>query len=589
MARSVERILVLGLTPLTAELVSAIDRRPDRRRMVVGVLDDVPPPPGHPLAPWFLGPLSALRAVVQEVRPHRIVVALTERRGRMPVRELLGYHIASGILIEDAAECYERLTGKLAIEALSPMGMMSLGRGRPSKFHSICSTVMGRSAAFVALVVASPLLALIAAAIKLGSPGPVLFVQTRVGAHGRPFRLMKFRTMHDRRTAGSEWECDNRDRVTRIGAWLRAFRLDELPQLVNVLRGEMNLVGPRPHPASNLELFTLVGRNLIELTGAPVSCYALRGLVRPGLTGWAQVRYQYANNLEEEIEKLRYDLYYVKHQSLRLDARILVETIRPLVFGRVVRPTTPSTTTAAPQSTDRRLDAAPPARPVRQAARRTTVGSALVLAMLLYGGSTAFAQGGQGGSQSSNGSSSTTTGAKPPSRPLDGAVKGADRDYYLGIDDVFEATVWNNKDLTRTVRVRPDGKVSLPLLQDIVVAGLTPMQLQTWLTEALAGYMKQPEVSVIVHEVHSRKVSVIGEVREPGRYEITGRTTVLDVLSMAGGLNDYADRNGIVLIRQDGASSARVAIDYSALMSGKNWNGGRANFVVLPGDIIVVR
>jgi lipopolysaccharide/colanic/teichoic acid biosynthesis glycosyltransferase/protein involved in polysaccharide export with SLBB domain len=586
MTRSIERILVLGLTPLTVELVATIDRRPDPRRMVVGVLDDVPPPPGHPLAPWFLGPLRALRTVVKEVKPNRIVVALTERRGRMPVRDLLAYHITSGILVEDAAECYERLTGKLAIEALSPMGMMSLGRGRPSKFHAICTALIGRTAALTALMLTSPLLSLIALAIKVGSPGPVLFVQQRVGAHGRPFRLMKFRTMHDRRTPGSEWECDNRDRVTRIGAWLRAFRLDELPQLVNVLRGEMNLVGPRPHPASNLELFTLVGRNLIDMTGAPVSCYALRGLVRPGMTGWAQVRYRYANNLEEEIEKLRYDLYYVKHQSLRLDARILVETIRPLVFGRVVHPTTPSTTAAA-EPPDRRLDAPPSARPVRQAARRTSVG-ALVLAALLAGSGTAIAQGGQSSNGSSTGTSSSTTKPAPP-RPIDGAIRSADRDYYIGIDDVFEVTVWNNRDLSRTVRVRPDGKVSLPLLQDIVVAGLTPMQLQTWLGEALSGYMKQPEVSVIIHEVHSRKVSVIGEVREPGRYEITGRTTVLDVLSMAGGLNDYADRNGIVLIRQDGATSARVAIDYNALLSGKNWNGGRANFVVLPGDIIVVR
>jgi lipopolysaccharide/colanic/teichoic acid biosynthesis glycosyltransferase len=349
-------------------------------------------------------------------------------------------------------------------------------------------------------VLASPVLAVIAAAIKLGSPGPVLFVQKRVGAHGRPFRLMKFRTMHDRRTAGSEWECDNRDRVTRIGAWLRAFRLDELPQLVNVLRGEMNLVGPRPHPASNLELFTLVGRNLIELTGAPVSCYALRGLVRPGLTGWAQVRYQYANNLEEEIEKLRYDLYYVKHQSLRLDARILVETIRPLVFGRVVRPATPSTT-ITPHRNRPTAGSTRNARPSGASLGTPHDGRQRARARDAAVWRQRPRPGRQGGGQSSNGSS-TTTGAKPPVRPPDGSltVKGADRDYFIGIDDVIEVTVWNNKDVTRTVRVRHDGKVSLPLLQDIVVAGLTPMQLQTWLTEALAGYMKQPEVSVIVHE-----------------------------------------------------------------------------------------
>jgi lipopolysaccharide/colanic/teichoic acid biosynthesis glycosyltransferase len=182
------------------------------------------------------------------------------------------------------------------------------------------------------LVLLAPLLLFIAAAVKIDSSGPVFFQQTRVGAHGRPFRLWKFRTMR----AGSrrsEWERDNRDHVTRVGKWLRALRLDELPQFVNVLRGEMNLVGPRPHPLSNFELFTLVARNMNERTGLPVSYYALRTMVRPGMTGWAQVRYRYANDLDEEIEKLRYDLYYVKHVSFRLDLRILLQTIRVVLLG----------------------------------------------------------------------------------------------------------------------------------------------------------------------------------------------------------------------------------------------------------------
>jgi len=581
MKKRIERILVLGMTPLTAQLVATIDRRPDPRRMVVGVLDDVPPQPGHTLAPWYLGPLRSLSAVVNQVRPNRIVVALSERRGRMPVHELLHYHVTHGILIEDAADCYERLSGKLAIEALSPMAMMSLGHGRPSNVHQLGSLIVGRTLAFLVLLLTSPLLALIALAIKLGSPGPVLFIQERVGAHGRPFRLMKFRTMRVASGAHSEWECDNRDRVTRVGAWLRAFRLDELPQLVNVVRGEMNLVGPRPHPASNLELFTLVGRNLFELTGVPVSCYALRGLVRPGLTGWAQVRYQYANNLEEEIEKLRYDLYYVKHQSLGLDARILAETIRPLVLGRVQRAERP----AAPAT-----NVAPTTSSVRASVRRTTAGCVAAIVLMLAG---AIGLNAQTNTQGSNTTQSGNSKPAAPSKPTDGGSANSrvmtDRDYYIGIDDVLDIAVWNNTQLTRTVVVRPDGKISVPLLQDISAAGLTPMQLQAWLTQALSGNVKAPEVSVIVREVHSRKVSVLGEVREPGWYQITGRTTVLDVLAMAGGLTEYADKKGVELIRQDGPTSVRVPVDYNSLLSGRNWNGGRANFVVLPGDIIVVK
>ena len=171
-----------------------------------------------------------------------------------------------------------------------------------------------------------------------------------------PFTLLKFRTMHlGQRT--SEWEVDNRDRVTRVGRLLRHVRLDELPQFINILRGEMNLVGPRPHPVSNLELFTLVARNLNDLTGVAISCYALRLMVPPGMTGWAQVRYRYANNLDEEIEKLRYDLYYIKHMSLRMDVRILLETFRVIVFRpRVERPRptsadpTPTATRVSPDA-----------------------------------------------------------------------------------------------------------------------------------------------------------------------------------------------------------------------------------------------
>jgi len=213
------------------------------------------------------------------------------------------------------------------------MGVIASGRFRAAMLQQLVARTMSLAVALAALIVLSPILAIIALAIKLDSPGPVLFQQTRVGAQGRPFTLLKFRTMRAG-TRRSEWELDNRDQVTRVGKWLRRFRLDELPQFVNILRGEMNLVGPRPHPVSNLELFTLVARNLTELTGAAIGCYALRQIVRPGITGWAQVRYQYANNLDEEIEKLRYDLYYVKHMSPWLDLRVLFETFRVLLQRR---------------------------------------------------------------------------------------------------------------------------------------------------------------------------------------------------------------------------------------------------------------
>jgi lipopolysaccharide/colanic/teichoic acid biosynthesis glycosyltransferase len=164
---------------------------------------------------------------------------------------------------------------------------------------------------------------MLALIVILDSPGPVFFVHDRVGLRGRRLKLLKFRTMHPAQGPTSEWVCDNANRITRVGRWLRKYRLDELPQLINVVRGELNLVGPRPHPVSNVELFT-----------QHIPFYSLRAAVRPGLTGWAQVRQGYANGLEEETEKMRYDLYYIKHMSAWLDLRILLETVRTVVAGR---------------------------------------------------------------------------------------------------------------------------------------------------------------------------------------------------------------------------------------------------------------
>jgi len=150
----------------------------------------------------------------------------------------------------------------------------------------------------------------------------VFFVQERMGMAAKRFRLIKFRTMHLVDAPPSEWVCDNTERITRVGRWLRKFRLDELPQFFNVIHGDMNLVGPRPHPVSNFELF-------IE----NIPYYSLRSVVRPGITGWAQVRYGYANNLNEETEKMMYDLYYIKHLSVSFDLRILLDTVKTVLLG----------------------------------------------------------------------------------------------------------------------------------------------------------------------------------------------------------------------------------------------------------------
>jgi exopolysaccharide biosynthesis polyprenyl glycosylphosphotransferase len=328
-----ERVLIVGSTPLARLLIDAIAARPHCHATVVGVVDDTVSADEADLP--ALGPVDRLPEIVEQTRPDRIVVALSERRGRTPLPALLECCLARGIAVDDAAECYERLTGRLAVETLTPASIAFSGKFRPSRAYQVWARLFSVLVAASGLLLSLPFLALIALAIKLDSPGPVLFVQRRIGRHGIPFSLLKFRTMSVTLAPHSEWAADNGDRLTRVGRWLRSARLDELPQFINILRGEMNVVGPRPHPVSNLELFTLVVRNLNEKTGAAVSYYTLRSIVRPGLTGWAQVRYRYANNLEEEIEKLRYDLFYVKHASVWFDVRILFETLMRLVSGRL--------------------------------------------------------------------------------------------------------------------------------------------------------------------------------------------------------------------------------------------------------------
>ncbi len=317
-----ERVLVVGATSLTQKLIETIEAEPSGRYAIVGVVDDAGPATADPGRFPLLGPLANLDKIVAELRPDRIIVGLTERRGRLPVRQLLETRVR-GTRVEDAARMYERMTGKLAIESLAPSALVFAEDFEKSWWDVVLGRALSLAVSCVGLIVLAPLFAVIAAAIKLDSRGPVLFVHDRIGLNGRHFNLLKFRTMHPAAGKTSEWVKDNTDRITRVGRWLRRFRLDELPQFINILRGEMNLVGPRPHPVSNFDLFS-----------ASIPYYSLRCLVRPGVTGWAQVRHGYANDVAEETEKMRYDLFYIKHLSLGRDLQILFETIKIVLFGR---------------------------------------------------------------------------------------------------------------------------------------------------------------------------------------------------------------------------------------------------------------
>jgi exopolysaccharide biosynthesis polyprenyl glycosylphosphotransferase len=314
-----QRVLLLGGGPLAVALARQIRTRPDLALRLIGTLG----PPGAEAAAPRLGEYDDIGHVVRRHRPDRIIIAMPDRRGNLPVSELLACRIR-GITVEEGTRAYERFTGRLAVESLSPSTLIFGDGFQARRLPLATMRVLSVSIAFITLVLTAPLIALVALAIRAESRGPVFFIQERVGLHGRRFRLVKFRTMlASAPGCDSVWGRDNDSRVTRLGAVLRRYRLDELPQCLNILKGDMNLVGPRPEMADNVATFEAV-----------IPFYGFRHEVRPGLTGWAQVKAGYSMSTDEVRRKLCYDLYYIKHMSPAFDLQILVDTVKFVLSGK---------------------------------------------------------------------------------------------------------------------------------------------------------------------------------------------------------------------------------------------------------------
>jgi exopolysaccharide biosynthesis polyprenyl glycosylphosphotransferase len=320
-----EHVLILGTSPLAWAIAQEIEDAPHLGYDIVGLIDDGgKPPAGNTVTHIPFGSLERLNAILNDMQPDRIIVALRERRGRLPIQGLLNARM-SGIMVEDGVEVHERLTGKLAIESLNPSFLFFSKDFKKLPLQMALRRAASLAVALLGLIVATPLMAIIMIAIWLDSGSPIFFVQDRAGVKGRPFKLVKFRTMYPATAPeeqGSIWNRDINSRITRIGRMLRKLRLDELPQFINVLKGDMNLVGPRPEMVGNVE-------TMIE----QIPYYSLRMEVRPGITGWAQVKHGYSVSQEDVTEKMRYDLYYVKHMSLWFDLRILIDTVKIVLFG----------------------------------------------------------------------------------------------------------------------------------------------------------------------------------------------------------------------------------------------------------------
>ncbi len=316
------RVLVLG-TGLVAKKIGRLIRSRNHQHVLHGYYscdrrdNEVP-------ADEIVGEGAPLSEVVKKEQPQKIVVSLEERRGTMPVRDILSCKL-SGVEVIEATSFYEELTGKLLLEDLHPSGLIFTDGFRVTRTIRISKRAFDITAALAGLMLASPLVPLIALAIVLESGRPVLFRQVRTGENEQPFELFKFRSM--RRDAevdsGAVWAQKNDDRITRVGRFLRKSRLDELPQLWNVLRGDMSLIGPRPERPEFVQ-------QLKEL----IPYYSERHVVKPGITGWAQIKYPYGASVQDALEKLRFDLFYIKNLSPLLDFLIVLETIKVMLFGR---------------------------------------------------------------------------------------------------------------------------------------------------------------------------------------------------------------------------------------------------------------
>ncbi|MFN2481797.1 MAG: TIGR03013 family XrtA/PEP-CTERM system glycosyltransferase [Pyrinomonadaceae bacterium] len=323
-----ERILIVGSGDFAREIAREVLGRPDAGYRIVGFVDDKPELVGQSIVnPRVLGLTTEMGAVVKRESVDRIIVGMGDRRGRFPTEELLGLSLSGEVAIEECASFYERLTGRVHLAMMRPSWLIFSGRGRRVRLEEFVRTAMHRTVALVGAVVSLPVALLTAALIKLESPGPALYKQERVGVNGRVFTIMKFRSMRsDAEKSGPVWAQDNDARVTRVGRIIRKIRVDEIPQFWNILRGEMNFVGPRPERP-----------HFVKQLAGEIPYYEQRHLIAPGLTGWAQIKYPYGSSVEDARQKLQYDLYYIKNQSLTLDAVILFETVKTILFGRGAR------------------------------------------------------------------------------------------------------------------------------------------------------------------------------------------------------------------------------------------------------------
>lgn len=321
-----QNLLILGTQEMALNVARELTARADLNVNLVGFIEAKPGDSGpaktlfqHPV----VGVADDLERLVLDHRVGRIIVAMEDRRGKMPVRELVRLRV-QGVRVEDAHSTMSALTGRIWLESIHPSWFVFSEGFRRSRLNLAVKRALDLSFGIVGMVISLPVMALVAMAVKLDSKGPAIFRQERVGLGGKTFRVLKFRSMRvdAEELNGAQWATQDDPRATRVGRFIRKFRLDELPQFLNVIRGEMSFVGPRPERPV-----------FVDQLRKEISYYDERHSVRPGVTGWAQVQYPYGATVEDAYRKLEYDLFYLKNMSVFFDCVVVLKTIRIVFTG----------------------------------------------------------------------------------------------------------------------------------------------------------------------------------------------------------------------------------------------------------------
>lgn len=322
-----ERLLLVGTSPAAIALAKELhEHRADTGIEIVGFVDHDPTRVGEALLnPGIIGTVSDIPTIVANSRVDRVVVSLADARGKLPMDDLLQMRLHRGVAFDHLATVYEEYTGKIAIENLRPSWLIFSQGFKKTRVLLVAKRALDIFVAGLGLLILSPIIGLVALAVRLTSKGPAFYHQERVGQGGRVFTVHKFRSMREDAEAGTGavWAQSKDPRVTPIGNFLRRTRLDEIPQLWNVLVGDMSMVGPRPERPQFVTKLT-----------EKIPFYGLRHSVRPGVTGWAQVRYTYGASIEDAMEKLQFDLFYIKHMTIAFDVFVLFSTVKTVILRR---------------------------------------------------------------------------------------------------------------------------------------------------------------------------------------------------------------------------------------------------------------